>query len=42
VSRGIAGAATDGAGDPLERVAAAAADWAARLPVLPLPPQSTM
>jgi len=42
VSRGIAGAATDGAGDPLERVAAAAADWAARLPVLPLPPQSTI
>lgn len=41
VSRGIAGAAGDGAGDPFERVAAAAADWAARLPVLPLPPQST-
>lgn len=36
VSRGIAGAAVDpGAGDPLERVAAAAADWARRLPVLP-------
>ncbi len=41
VSRGIAGAAGDGEGDPIERVAAAAADWAARLPVLPLPPQST-
>jgi orotidine-5'-phosphate decarboxylase len=41
VSRGIAGAATDGEGDPFDRVAAAAADWAARLPVLPLPPQST-
>jgi orotidine-5'-phosphate decarboxylase len=41
VSRGIAGAATDGEGDPFERIAAAAADWAARLPVLPLPPQST-
>lgn len=36
VSRGIAGAATGpGAGDPFERVAAAAAGWAARLPVLP-------
>jgi orotidine-5'-phosphate decarboxylase len=36
VSRGIAGAAIDGApGDPFERVAAAAADWAERLPVLP-------
>ena len=39
VSRGIAGAATgspDGAlGDPFERVAAAASDWAKRLPVLP-------
>jgi orotidine-5'-phosphate decarboxylase len=36
VSRGIAGAASDGGrGDPLERVAAAAADWARRLPVLP-------
>jgi orotidine-5'-phosphate decarboxylase len=39
VSRAIAGAATnteDGsAGDPLERVAAAAREWAARLPVLP-------
>jgi hypothetical protein len=47
VSRGIASAATtasttaDGSvdaaspGDPLERIAAAAADWAARLPVLP-------
>jgi orotidine-5'-phosphate decarboxylase len=41
VSRGIAGAATEGEGDPFDRVAAAAADWAARLPVLPLPPQST-
>jgi orotidine-5'-phosphate decarboxylase len=41
VSRGIAGAATEGEGDPFERIAAAAADWAARLPVLPLPPQST-
>ncbi len=36
VSRGIAGAAADGApGDPFDRVAAAAADWAERLPVLP-------
>jgi orotidine-5'-phosphate decarboxylase len=39
VSRGIAGAASgiDGNGprDPLERVAAAARDWAGRLPVLP-------
>jgi orotidine-5'-phosphate decarboxylase len=36
VSRGIAGAALgDGSGDPFERVAAAAADWAKRLPVLP-------
>jgi orotidine-5'-phosphate decarboxylase len=39
VSRGIAGAARgDGnspTGDPLERVAAAAREWAARLPVLP-------
>jgi orotidine-5'-phosphate decarboxylase len=39
VSRGITGAATtaaDGApADPIERVAAAAADWARRLPVLP-------
>ena len=36
VSRGIAGAASEAApGDPFERVAAAAADWAARLPVLP-------
>jgi orotidine-5'-phosphate decarboxylase len=45
VSRGIAAAAStptgDDPGDPFERVAAAAADWAARLPVLPLPPQST-
>ncbi len=36
VSRGIAGAAiATGSGDPFERVRAAAADWAARLPVLP-------
>jgi orotidine-5'-phosphate decarboxylase len=36
VSRGIAGAATEGADDdPLERVAAAARAWAERLPVLP-------
>jgi orotidine-5'-phosphate decarboxylase len=39
VSRGIAGAAgeagTGASGDPLEHVAAAARDWAARLPVLP-------
>lgn len=36
VSRGIAGAALGpGPGDPLERVAAAAAEWAGRLPVLP-------
>ena len=39
VSRGIAGATSnvDGRGlsDPLERVAAAAQEWAARLPVLP-------
>ena len=39
VSRGIAGAASsvDGSGprDPLERVAAAAREWAGRLPVLP-------
>ncbi|MEX2184213.1 MAG: orotidine-5'-phosphate decarboxylase [Chloroflexota bacterium] len=36
VSRGIAGAAsTPGPGDPLERVAEAAASWAGRLPVLP-------
>jgi orotidine-5'-phosphate decarboxylase len=38
VSRGIAGAALEGpgrpAGDPFDRVAAAAADWARRLPVL--------
>jgi orotidine-5'-phosphate decarboxylase len=40
VSRGIAGAASDGGpGDPFERVAAAAAEWAGRLPVLPLPPR---
>jgi orotidine-5'-phosphate decarboxylase len=36
VSRGIAGAATaSGEGDPFERIRAAAAEWAARLPVLP-------
>jgi orotidine-5'-phosphate decarboxylase len=36
VSRAIAGAASDvGPGDPFERVAAAAADWSRRLPVLP-------
>jgi orotidine-5'-phosphate decarboxylase len=39
VSRGIAGAAAERApgasADPFERVAAAAADWSARLPVLP-------
>lgn len=39
VSRGIAGAALEGSGgggrDPAERIAAAAADWARRLPVLP-------
>lgn len=36
VSRGIAGAARDpGPGDPFELVAAAAAEWARRLPVLP-------
>jgi orotidine-5'-phosphate decarboxylase len=39
VSRGIAGAAggaeAGAPGDPLERVAGAARDWAARLPVLP-------
>lgn len=39
VSRGIAGAANespaDGPTDPFERIAAAAADWASRLPVLP-------
>jgi orotidine-5'-phosphate decarboxylase len=39
VSRGIAGAVTDQApgasADPFDRVAAAAADWSARLPVLP-------
>jgi orotidine 5'-phosphate decarboxylase subfamily 2 len=40
VSRGIAGAAvSDGGGDPFERVKAAAAEWAERLPVLPLPPR---
>jgi orotidine-5'-phosphate decarboxylase len=41
VSRGITGVATAGEGDPFERIAAATADWAARLPVLPLPPPST-
>jgi orotidine-5'-phosphate decarboxylase len=36
VSRGISGAASGTApGDPFDRVAAAAADWARRLPVLP-------
>ena len=40
VSRGIAGAAAEppsggAAGDPAERLARAAAEWAARLPVLP-------
>jgi orotidine-5'-phosphate decarboxylase len=36
VSRGIASAVSEpGAGDPGERLAAAAAEWAARLPVLP-------
>ncbi len=36
VSRGIAGAASaSGKGDPFERVRAASAEWAARLPVLP-------
>jgi len=36
VSRAIAGAANqDGPGDPFERVRAVAAEWAARLPVLP-------
>lgn len=40
VSRGIAGAAlAEGPGDPFERVRAAAAEWAGRLPVLPLPPR---
>jgi orotidine-5'-phosphate decarboxylase len=39
VSRGIAGAITDDPDrDPGEAVARAAADWARRLPVLPLPP----
>jgi orotidine-5'-phosphate decarboxylase len=42
VSRGIAGAASDGgSGDPAERIATAAADWANRLPVLPLRPGNT-
>ena len=35
VSRGIAGAANAELGDPGEAIAAAARDWAARLPVLP-------
>jgi orotidine 5'-phosphate decarboxylase subfamily 2 len=36
VSRGIAGAATQGGpGDPFDHVAAAAREWAGRLPVLP-------
>jgi orotidine-5'-phosphate decarboxylase len=35
VSRGIATAAAAADGDPVERIAAAARDWAARLPVLP-------
>jgi orotidine-5'-phosphate decarboxylase len=35
VSRGIARAAGDGSGDPGERIAAAAAEWSAGLPVLP-------
>jgi orotidine-5'-phosphate decarboxylase len=40
VSRAIAGAAVEGsAGDPFERIQAAAAEWARRLPVLPLPPR---
>ncbi|MDH5242409.1 MAG: orotidine-5'-phosphate decarboxylase [Chloroflexota bacterium] len=35
VSRGVTGAATSGApGDPMERIATAAEDWARRLPVL--------
>ncbi len=34
VSRGISGAATTASGDPAEAVAAAARDWARRLPVL--------
>ena len=42
VARAIAAAGTEGEGDPLERIAASAADWAGRLPVLPLPPQSTI
>ena len=41
VARAIAAAGTEGEGDPFERIAASAADWAGRLPVLPLPPQST-
>lgn len=42
VARAIAAGGTEGKGDPLERIAANAADWAGRLPVLPLPPQSTI
>jgi orotidine-5'-phosphate decarboxylase len=43
VSRAIAAAGNDDAtADPLERIAAAAAEWSSRLPVLPLPPQSTI
>jgi orotidine-5'-phosphate decarboxylase len=42
VARAIAAAATEGEGDPFDRIAASAADWAGRLPVLPLPPQSTI
>ena len=41
VSRAIAAAAKDGRGDPRERIAAAAAEWAARLPVLPSPQLTT-
>jgi orotidine 5'-phosphate decarboxylase subfamily 2 len=37
VSRASAGAAVDGPGDPGERIAAAAAEWASRLPVLRSP-----
>jgi orotidine-5'-phosphate decarboxylase len=37
VSRGIAGAATDGPRDAGERIAAAAVEWASRLPVLRSP-----
>jgi orotidine-5'-phosphate decarboxylase len=42
VSRGVAEAALGGGpGDPFERVAEAAADWAKRLAVLPLPARPT-